>query len=108
MELLAFASRQFAPKIVNHSVRFIHSHFVPFLLMNERSGRRKPPAERSALYSIDLFLVYIIPLKVRRGGIRIPQLGTYEYRSFAYWYCGAPIAWYFVFFHGRRILLPVL
>ena len=28
MELLAFSSRQFAPKIADLSVRFIHSHFV--------------------------------------------------------------------------------
>ena len=50
MELLAFASRQFAPKIVDLSVCFINSHFVRFFLVSDRSGRRKPPADRSALY----------------------------------------------------------
>ena len=50
MELLAVASRQFAPKIVDPSARFIHSHFLVFFLVSERSGRRKPPAERSALH----------------------------------------------------------
>ena len=49
MELLASASRWFAPKTVDLSVRFSHSHFVLFLFVNERSGRRKPPAEQSAL-----------------------------------------------------------
>ena len=42
MELLAFESRRFAPKVVDLSVRFIR-------ILSERSGRRKPPAERSAL-----------------------------------------------------------
>ena len=50
MELLAFASRQFAPKTMDLSVRFIHSHSVQFFLVSERSRRRKSPAERSALY----------------------------------------------------------
>ena len=48
MELLAFASRQFAPEIVDLSVRFIRSLFHTFFV-SERSERRKPPAERSAL-----------------------------------------------------------
>ena len=47
MELLVFTSRQFAPKIVEISVRFIRS-LVIFFLVSERSARRKPPAERSA------------------------------------------------------------
>ena len=42
MELLALASRQFAPKIVDLSVRFIRC-------LSERSRRRKPPTGRSAL-----------------------------------------------------------
>ena len=45
LELLAF-SRQRATKIVDISVRFIRILFSPF----ERRERRKPPAERSALY----------------------------------------------------------
>ena len=49
MELLAFASRQFAPKIVNLPVlSFVR--ILLFFLVSERSGQRKPPAERSALY----------------------------------------------------------
>ena len=55
-ELLAFASRQFPPKIVDLSVRVIRTFFVLFFLfflVSKRSGRRKPPpAERSALYII--------------------------------------------------------
>ena len=39
MELLAFASRQFAPKTMDLSVRFIRSYFVQFFLVSERSGR---------------------------------------------------------------------
>ena len=53
VELLAFASRQFCTTIVDLSVRVIHSHFCycMFFLVSERSrGRRKPPAERIALY----------------------------------------------------------
>ena len=46
MELLAFATRQFAPKTMDLSVRFTHI-FVLFFFVSERSGRRKPPAERS-------------------------------------------------------------
>ena len=48
MELLAFACHQFAPKIVYLCP--LHSHYV-LLLMSERSGRRKMPMERSALYN---------------------------------------------------------
>ena len=48
MELLALASRQFVLQIVDLSVCFIASHFF-FFLVSERSGRRKPSAERSAL-----------------------------------------------------------
>ena len=50
MEPVAFASRRFAPKIVDLSVRLIHSRFVPIFLVSERSRRRKPPAKRIALY----------------------------------------------------------
>ena len=57
MELLAFASRQFAPKIVDLSVRFIRFFFFAiFFLVSERSGRWKPPAEGRALYC---FLLYM-------------------------------------------------
>ena len=35
MEILAFASRQFEPKTMDLSVRFIHSHFVQFFLVSE-------------------------------------------------------------------------
>ena len=56
-ELLAFACQQFAPKIMDLSVRFIHSHFVQFFLVSGRSGRRKPPAERSALYRLTFVFV---------------------------------------------------
>ena len=33
MELLAFASRQFAPETMDFSVRFTHAHFVQFSLL---------------------------------------------------------------------------
>ena len=46
--LLAFSSRQFALTI-NHGPLFA-SHYFSFL--SKRSGRRMPPAERSALYII--------------------------------------------------------
>lgn len=46
MELLAFASRQFAPEIVDLSVRFIRILYSS-LAVRERSERRKPSAERS-------------------------------------------------------------
>ena len=49
MELLASASRQFTPKTMDLSVRFVHSHFVQFFLASDRNGRQKPLAERSAL-----------------------------------------------------------
>ena len=35
---------------MNLSVRFLHSHFVRFFPVSGHSGRREPPAERSALY----------------------------------------------------------
>ena len=44
VELLAFASRQCAPRTTDLSVRFIHSHSVQFFLVNERSGRRTEAA----------------------------------------------------------------
>ena len=49
MERLAFASRQFAPKTVDPSVRLISVNFVQFFLVSQGSGWRKPPAERRAL-----------------------------------------------------------
>ena len=49
-ELLAIASRQSAPKIVELSARFIPLHIVLFLLVSASSGRRTSPAERKALY----------------------------------------------------------
>ena len=39
MELLAFASRQFTPKTIDLSIRFIRSHIVQSFLVNERTGR---------------------------------------------------------------------
>ena len=48
MDRLAFAIREFAPKTVD-SALFFRSHFVQFLFVSERSGRRKPSAERTAL-----------------------------------------------------------
>ena len=46
MELLACASRQFAPKTMNLAVHFIQSHFIQFFLVSERSGQRNLPAEQ--------------------------------------------------------------
>ena len=49
MELLAPAGRQFSPNYAPLLyVCFVHI-FVLLFLVSERSGRRKPPAERSAL-----------------------------------------------------------
>ena len=61
MELLAFASRQLAPEIGDNSVRFIYILFyyqVCIYLVSERSGRRKPPVERSVLiiYMVRVFI----------------------------------------------------
>ena len=56
MELLAFASRRFAPGIVDLSVRFIRILF--YVLVSERCGRRTP-AERSALYIIYMYWCYL-------------------------------------------------
>ena len=52
MELLPSASRQFAPKTMDLSVRSVHSHLALFFLVSGRRGRRKLPAERSALYTL--------------------------------------------------------
>ena len=49
MELLAFASRLFAPQ--GPSTTYI-CHSVPFFLVGERSGRNRALATRSALYII--------------------------------------------------------
>ena len=53
------------------SVRFIHSHSVQFFLVSGRSRRRKPPAERSALYTY-------VPVTrchtIRSGSISVPSL----------------------------------
>ena len=56
MELLALASRQCAPNIVDVFVRFVRTpyNFILFLV-SERSGRWKPPAERSAF---DTYLAF--------------------------------------------------
>ena len=61
MELLAFASRQFAPNYGPLSVPFIHLVFFFFeyyFLVSERSGR-KPSAERRALYFLSLEVTII-------------------------------------------------
>ena len=47
----SFASRQFAPKIVASLSASIAFCFK-FFLVSDRSGRRKPPAERSVFYII--------------------------------------------------------
>ena len=49
-KLLAFASRQFAPKTMDLSAPFIQSRFAQFFLVSVRSGRRKPPEDRSAFH----------------------------------------------------------
>ena len=54
--LLAFSSRQFALTI-NHEP-LSASHY--FLFLSKRSGRRMPPAERSALYYILHLVFYIV------------------------------------------------
>ena len=52
MELLAFENHQFTRKTMDLSVRFMHSRYVQLFLVSERSGRRKPPAKRRALYLV--------------------------------------------------------
>ena len=52
MEFLTFASRQFAPKIVDLCVRFIRIFLFYSSLSASVAGGRKPPAERSALSTI--------------------------------------------------------
>ena len=39
----------------------LHSHFVLFFifLVSKRSGQRKPPAERSALYILHIYYIYM-------------------------------------------------
>ena len=58
VELLVFAIRQFAPKIMDLSVSASLTFFVLVFLASERSGRRKPPAERSALHIIIRFRLF--------------------------------------------------
>ena len=57
--LLALASRQFATTIDHAKIVFNHgplsawhSNLMKFSFLSERSGRRMPPAERSALQYI--------------------------------------------------------
>ena len=52
--LLAFSSRQFALNTINHGTFLSPSRYFSFL--SKRSGRRMPPAERSALYTLQLQL----------------------------------------------------
>ena len=55
LELLTFASRQFAPKIVDLSVRLLHSRFVPFFLVSDRSvagGGTRPQSEAPCIYIV--------------------------------------------------------
>ena len=47
MNLLAFSSHQFAPRIVDPSIYLLHPAIVLFFLVRERSERRKPPWEGS-------------------------------------------------------------
>ena len=56
MEILAFASRQFAPKIVDLSVRSIRILF--YSLVSERSGRFE--AARGAKRLVHIYLVLVL------------------------------------------------
>ena len=49
MELLAFASRLFAPKMLEHLLMLLHLSFRS-ILPCERAYRAEPPDTRSALY----------------------------------------------------------
>ena len=51
MELLALASRLFAPKMLDH-LRALRTSVISFHSPGERAQRAKPPATRSALLSI--------------------------------------------------------
>ena len=76
---LGFASHQFAPNIVELSVRVIHSRLGPFFLESEPSGRRKP--ERSALY----FLISVLSSSVGSIGISLAsQSSRLNNASFCY------------------------
>ena len=50
MELLAFASRLFAPKMLDHLPTTYVCHFNIFLLANERSGRNRPLSEAACTH----------------------------------------------------------
>ena len=50
MELLAFARRQFAPKIVDVSVRFIRILLYYFLWASVAGGGSRPPSEAPCIY----------------------------------------------------------
>ena len=57
--LLAFSSRQLSRRITQSwPGPLCASHYFPFL--SKRSGRRMPPAERSALYILCFTIFYII------------------------------------------------
>ena len=54
MELLAFASRQFARQTMDFAVRFIHSHFVQFFLVSDckRTAEAACGAKRLVYYAL--------------------------------------------------------
>ena len=63
MELLAFASCQIAPKIMDLSVRFIRIYSI---LVSEQSG-----AKRIVYYMIICTYILIIQKKIRRHSLRL-------------------------------------
>ena len=60
MVLFAFASRQFAPETMGLSVRGIHSHFVQFSLVNERSGRRPGCVDDESSWRLEVASLHLI------------------------------------------------
>ena len=71
--LLAFSSRQFALTIKHGPLSA--SHYFSFL--SKRSGRRMPPAERSALYT------YTVPGTILLVAL-VPRTRIYEYVASIY------------------------
>ena len=75
LELLAFSSRQFAPKIVKLSVRFVRVLF--YILVSERSGRRSARgAKRLVLHTPSMLGVSSIFRTPGTESIRVLAVNT--------------------------------
>ena len=66
-ELLAFASRLFAPEILDHLLTTCVCHSKPFFLLRERSGRNRPLREAPCITNTIIDFEFVESRRLRHS-----------------------------------------